>query len=240
MAGQVVGKVAVVTGGSSGTRRASAFAFAREGAQVKVSMPVDDILYCEVEGRGNTLEKLYQFAFQIGHSCSYDSPSVLSLSKYERAMAQLNGDLIADAVPIPRRPRISALRRKIAQRVQPEKGKPLERVGRKATGLRPEYAGYGRRAARGRSTSCGLCSPHHTREVCRHASKRTIFVDRGFCFFPHQLFPVEPTPSCAGVVRMFEASPRTHNGHTKRRGSGAADNPLPLSLPGRPEVGRCF
>ena len=42
--------------------------------------------------------------------------------------------------------------------MQPEKGKPLERVGRKATGLRPAHTGYGCRAAGLRSTSRGLYS----------------------------------------------------------------------------------
>src|SRR5262245_16339392 len=42
---------------------------------------------------------------------------------------------------------------------EPENGKPLERVGRKATGLCPEGSGYGRRVARRTSTSLGLQIP---------------------------------------------------------------------------------
>jgi hypothetical protein len=48
-----------------------------------------------------------------------------------------------------------------------DQGKPPERVGRKATGLRPGYAGYGRRAAERTPTSRGAVwrAPRRRRSV---------------------------------------------------------------------------
>ena len=89
----------------------------------------------------------------------------------------------------------------------PDKGKPLERVGRKATGLRPADAGYGRRAP-GR-LPCLLVEARraraHQQEGCAYAN----LVD-AFHVFPRLL--CHRTPRVAPTTRSGSiglARPRT-------------------------------
>ena len=79
-----------------------------------------------------------------------------------------------------------------------DKGKPLERVGRKATGLRPVSAGYGRRAPGRRPSLLQRDDAHgHTRKE-----------GRAYAHLIHAS-PMLPPSLCHSVPRL---SPPTHAG----------------------------
>jgi len=101
----------------------------------------------------------------------------------------------------------------------PDKGKPLERVGRKATGLRPAAAGYGRRAP-GRLPSLtveGQRARAHQKEGCAYAHRvdSSHVLPRLLCHRPPGVSP----PARSGIIGSAR--------HRPARGLHARYHPSP-------------